>query len=79
VFVTGYSVGSTGDEDYATLAYDASTGVKLWLRRYNGPGDGVDEARALDVIPDGSAVVVTGSSTGSTGLSDYATLAYKPA
>jgi hypothetical protein len=79
VFVTGYSIGSTSDEDYATLAYDASTGAKLWLRRYNGPGDGVDEATALDVTPDGSEVVVTGSSAGSTGPYDYATLAYDAA
>ena len=31
-------------EDYATVAYDAATGGRLWARRYNGPGNGRDWA-----------------------------------
>ena len=76
VFVTGYSWGSTGSADYATVAYDASTGASLWVRRYNGPGNATDGATALGVTPDGSAVLVTGSSTGSTSSKDFATVAY---
>jgi hypothetical protein len=30
VFVTGYNTGSNGSGDYATVAYDAATGAKLW-------------------------------------------------
>ena len=45
VFVTGYSRGSGGDDDYATIAY-SSAGVALWTNRYNGPGNGDDEATA---------------------------------
>jgi outer membrane protein assembly factor BamB len=45
-------------------AYDASTGARLWGRRHDGPGHGVD----LGVSPDGARVFVTGS--------DYATVAY---
>ena len=38
VFVTGVSNGgSTSSDDYATIAYDASTGARLWVNRYNGP------------------------------------------
>ena len=76
VFVTGSSTGSTFFTDYATVAHDASTGKLLWVRRYNGPGNSDDFANALGVSPDGSTVFVTGDSAGSTGLSDYATVAY---
>jgi WD40 repeat protein len=80
VFVTGRSTGSgqiTGSSnyDYATAAYDASTGAELWVKRYNGPGNSTDIANALRVGPDGSKLFVTGQSVGSTG-EDYATVAY---
>ena len=76
VFVTGRSDGPTSGYDYATVAYDASTGATLWSKRYTGPGDHSDYASALGVSPDGSKVYVTGSRAGSTGGFDYATVAY---
>jgi hypothetical protein len=75
VFVTG-STGS-GASDYATVAYDAIGGYQLWVRTYNGPGNGTDGgATAIGVSPDGSAVFVTGESYSTTSQDDYATLAY---
>jgi hypothetical protein len=76
VFVTGYSYGSTTADDDATVAYDTSTGARLWVKRYNGPSDGYDDATALGVSPDGSKVFVTGESPGSKSSEDYATVAY---
>src|SRR5205823_4321102 len=56
VFVTGYSTGSAGFYAYATVAYGSSTGMKLWVGRYNGAAKGNDYAAALGVSPDGSSV-----------------------
>jgi DNA-binding beta-propeller fold protein YncE len=81
VYVTGWSERSVVDTDYATIAYDASTGSRLWLRRYNGPLNGSDTAYAIAVTPDGAAVVVTGQSDLPSGFCrqngcNYATVAY---
>jgi outer membrane protein assembly factor BamB len=77
VYVTGQSVGTKGSDDYATVAYDAATGKRLWASRYDGPGS-FNEAYSVAVSPDGAAVYVTGQSLGSAGF-DYATVAYDAA
>ena len=81
VFVTGASEGelTLGHLDYATVAYNASTGAQLWVRRYNGPANGQDMARSIAVSPDGSAVFVTGASDGGVSSYDYATVGYDAA
>jgi len=74
VFVTGRSRGSSSF-DYATIAYNASTGARLWLKRYDASANRYDAATALAVRADGTKVFVTGRSQGST-VADYATVAY---
>jgi DNA-binding beta-propeller fold protein YncE len=80
VIVTGYSNGVGSGTDYATIAYDAATGAKQWLRRYNGPGNTTDTPQAIGVTPDGDEVLVAGRSYGvSNAEFDYATIAYNAA
>jgi hypothetical protein len=74
VYVTGSSSGGSG-LDYVTIKYKADGTDSLWMRRYNGPGNGDDKPVAL-AVNDSLNVYVTGWSLGAgTGL-DYATLKY---
>jgi hypothetical protein len=77
VFVTGSSPRNESHYDYATIAYSGA-GVLLWTKRYTGPGNGTDWAKAVAVDASGN-VFVTGYSAGSGGDNDYATIAYSGA
>jgi WD40 repeat protein len=79
VVVTGTSIGAGSLFDYATLAYRTRTGARLWVARYNGPGNGFDVARSVAVSPNGKTVYVTGGSDGATSRRDYTTVAYNAA
>lgn len=74
VYVTGESQGANGDLDFATIRYDTD-GNPLWVARYDGPANGDDSAEAVALDTNGN-VYVTGTSTGVSGNSDYATLQY---
>ena len=76
VYVTGGSYGFGTSKDYATVKY-YSNGDTAWVRRYNGPGSGIDEALAIAVDGSGN-VFVTGYSYSSGTNYDYATIKYKP-
>ncbi len=78
VFVTGISDGGASADDYATVAYNAVTGAQLWASRFNGPGNGIDEAASMAVSPDGTKVFVTGQSQAGS-IDEYATVAYNAA
>lgn len=79
VYVTGTSSGAATGDDYATIAYNAATGARLWLSHYSGPGDRTDEPSALALSPDRATVFVTGRSQGAASGWDYATVAYNAA
>ena len=77
VYVTGGSKGRTTGDDYATVAYSAATGRRLWASRYNGPANKDDFATSVAVSPAGTMVFVTGGSKGQTTGYHYATVAYR--
>jgi uncharacterized delta-60 repeat protein len=74
VYVTGRSCASGTDYDYATIKYN-SAGDTMWVRRYNGPGNGEDCATGI-VVDNSGNVYVTGYSKGNGTYSDYATIKY---
>jgi hypothetical protein len=85
VFVAGFSEDAETGPDFITLAYDAATGERQWLKREDGAG-GVDGIEAMAISPDGSTVFVTGPSamdTNGSGVSaaiyDGVTIAYDSA
>ena len=77
VYLTGVSYGDGTSGDYATIKYDAGGDI-VWLRRYDGPASGWDEALAITVDDIGN-VYVTGGSRGVGTSSDFATIKYDPA
>ncbi len=75
VFVTGYSVNSSGNEDWLTTKYCGSNMLSscpngnriVWQKTYDGPAHGDDEAKTVRVDPIDGAVVVAGRSLASSG------------
>ena len=79
IYVTGISFDSVANgmlykTDYATIKYNAS-GSQVWVKRYNGPANGIDYAHAIAVDALDN-VYVTGESGDMSTWSDYATIKY---
>ncbi|MEI6945961.1 SBBP repeat-containing protein [Paraflavisolibacter sp. H34] len=77
VYLTGRSTGEGTGSDYVTSKFGPD-GTRLWVLRYNGPGNGDDEARAMAVDASGN-VHVTGPSRGAGFNEDLATIKYDKA
>lgn len=74
IYVTGLSQAARYNSDFATVKYDKN-GKQIWAKRYQGPGNGEDEA--IGLVLDGLGnVYVSGESLGSKGGVDFATVKY---
>jgi hypothetical protein len=77
VIVTGQSRGFAS-VDYATVKY-SGTGLLLWTRRYNGPGNSNDTAHAVAVDGSGNVIVTGQSHFSGASLFDQITIKYSGA
>jgi outer membrane protein assembly factor BamB len=62
VYVTGFSPAPGGQDQFATVAYDAATGAVAWVGRYGHPTKS-SAGYGVAVSPDSSKVYVTGDTT----------------
>ena len=77
LFVTGESWSSESGYGFATVAYRARDGGRLWVRRSTGPAFDDDVPSAVAVAPDSSTVFVTGASPYiGTDSTQFLTIAY---
>ena len=75
LFVAGTSGRPFSGPDFATVAYDATSGRRIWSALFASKGDGQDYAFEVEVSPDGSTVFVAGPSQGAKSY-DYVSIAY---
>jgi hypothetical protein len=75
IYITGKSGGSGTGYDYATIKYD-SAGIEQWVVRYDGLGNGSDEAYSI-ALDSFNNVYVAGKSMGSGTDYDFATIKYE--
>jgi PQQ-like domain len=78
VFVTGVTNSKTPDAtDYGTVAYNATTGTRIWVQLYSGPDGGHNQASSAAINPAGSELFVTGGNA-EDGSQQFGTVAYQP-
>jgi hypothetical protein len=61
VYATGQSMGTGTGYDFATFAYDATSGARRWMTRFEGDGSDAAFPTAIASSADGSRVFVTGT------------------
>src|SRR5688500_1717349 len=77
IIVTGSSWGFNHLPDISTIKY-TNSGDTIWVRRWNGPGDNWDIARALAVDAAGN-IYITGETYSNSTFFDFVTIKYDAA
>jgi len=75
VYVTGSSYDDETFLDYTTIKYNTN-GNRLWVVKYNGPGNYHDKARAIDLDTAGNVYITGYSYGGGITREDYTTIKY---
>src|SRR4030095_2373645 len=75
IYVTGKSENSSGDDDFAIIKYSPNGDV-LWVKRYNGTGNGEDYPTAMFIDNSGYIYITGFSYSGSLTKGDYTTIKY---
>ncbi|MGE5276880.1 MAG: PKD domain-containing protein [Acidobacteriota bacterium] len=78
VTVAGLSAGTGTGFDFVTIQYDADTGNRNWVARYNGPGGTNDKGRAIAEDVYGNVYVTGYSNSGGDYTARFATVKYDP-
>lgn len=76
IYVTGRTKRPGSDRDYATIAYNATTGAPVWVSFFTSPGERHESPATVRVSPNGARVYVTGGATYSGTGRDFITVAY---
>ncbi|MCX7877787.1 MAG: SBBP repeat-containing protein, partial [Ignavibacteria bacterium] len=76
IYIAGGSTGSGSGLDFTVIKYN-SLGDVIWTARYNGPGNGFDDAYSVKCDNQGN-VYVSGSSEGAGSGLDYCVVKYNP-
>ena len=74
VYVIGSSKGVGTEDDYATIKYNPD-GDQMWVARYDGPANTVDNAHSV-IVDNAGNIYVSGKSDGIDTGSDFATIKY---
>jgi hypothetical protein len=74
----GFPVGAT-DSQLLTAAFSTVDGSQRWSAHWDGRPDATDNAKAIEVSPDGTEVYASGVTTSPLGDLDYVTVAWSAA
>ena len=71
VYITSVVTSASGDDDFYTVKYSGTDGSQMWEKTYDGPGQGDDEAVAIERDPNNGDIIVAGTDYSTLGNYDF--------